>query len=259
MLIAQISDLHVTAAGMRVAGVDTAATLARCIGCLASMDPQPDVVLATGDLVESGSRAEYFRLRDVLAPLPVPLYVIPGNHDDRNALRVAFADHAYIEPGNGPIRYVIDGYDLGLIALDTTVPRAEGGALDRAQLDWFEAALQQMAHRAVLVFMHHPPIMTGIRCMDDIALDAISAARLGAIVARSPQIERIVCGHVHRGIQARWHGTVVSICPSTAFQGVLNLRGDAFDAATDEPPAYQVHYWNGAELVTHTVAATARR
>ena len=106
----------------------------------------------------------------------------------------------------------------------------------------------------MLVFLHPPPVMTGIRCMDEIALEASSAVRLGAIVAREPRIERIVCGHVHRGIQARWHGTVVSICPSTAFQGVLNLRGDAFDAATDEPPAYQVHYWNGAELVTHTVA-----
>jgi hypothetical protein len=63
-----------------------------------------------------------------------------------------------------------------------------------------------------------------------------------------------VCGHVHRGIQARWRGTVVSICPSTAFQGILNLRGDEFDASTDEPPAYQVHFWNGSELVTHTVA-----
>jgi len=121
-----------------------------------------------------------------------------------------------------------------------------------------DAFVQEMAGRPVLVFLHHPPIMTGIRCMDEIALEASSAARLGAIVAREPRIERIVCGHVHRGIQARWHGTVVSICPSTAFQGVLNLRGDTFDAATDEPPMYQVHYWNGDELVTHTVAVSLR-
>jgi 3',5'-cyclic AMP phosphodiesterase CpdA len=257
MLIAQISDLHVTVAGMRVAGVDTAATLARCVENIGRMDPQPDVVLATGDLVESGAPAEYLRLRDLLAPLRPPVYVIPGNHDERDALRAAFPDHAYIRPGNGPIDYSIDRYQLGLIALDTTIPGEAGGALDAPQLAWFEAALRETAERPVLVFLHHPPIMTGIRYMDDIALEASSAVRLGAIVAREPRIERIVCGHVHRGIQARWHGTVVSICPSTAFQGVLNLRGDTFDAATDEPPAYQVHYWNGDELVTHTVAVSA--
>ena len=254
MVIAQISDLHVTATGTLDGGVDPAATLAGCVAHIAQMDPQPDVVLATGDLTEAGTPAEYQRLRNLLAPLRVPVYVIPGNHDDRDALRAAFSDHTYIRPGNGTIDYSIDGFDLGLIALDTTIPGAAGGALDAAQLAWLEGALERMAGRPVLVFIHHPPIMTGLRYMDEIALDASSVARLGVIVAREPRIERIVCGHVHRSVQARWHGTVVSICPSTAFQCVLSLRGDTFDADSAAPPAYQVHYWNGAELVTHTVA-----
>jgi 3',5'-cyclic AMP phosphodiesterase CpdA len=218
------------------------------------MDPQPDLVLATGDLVEEGTPAEYRRLRGLLAPLAMPVYVIPGNHDDRRALRSAFADHAYLPSGDGPIHYALDGHELGLIALDTTIPGTAGGALDEPQCAWFEAMVRQGTHRAFLVFMHHPPIMTGIRCMDEIALEPRSAARLGDIVARQPRVERIVCGHVHRGIQARWNGTLVSICPSTAYQGVLNLRGDDFDAATEEPPAYQLHYWNGTELLTHTIA-----
>jgi 3',5'-cyclic-AMP phosphodiesterase len=254
MLIAQISDLHITVPGAWSAGVDTAATLARCVRDIARMDPRPDLVLATGDLVEEGTPAEYRRLRGLLAPLAMPVYVIPGNHDDRSALRSAFADHAYLPPGDGPIHYALDGHELGLIALDTTIPGAAGGALDEPQCAWFEAMVRRGTHRAFLVFMHHPPIMTGIRCMDEIALEPQSAARLGDIVARQPRVERIVCGHVHRGIQARWNGTLVSICPSTAYQGALNLRGDDFDAATEEPPAYQLHYWNGTELVTHTIA-----
>jgi 3',5'-cyclic AMP phosphodiesterase CpdA len=254
MLVAQISDMHVAPAGARVAGVDTAATLARCIECIGHMDPPPDVVLATGDLVDGGTRAEYLRLRELLVPLRAPVYLIPGNHDNREALRAAFPDHGYIGSGEGTIDYAIDGHAVGLIALDTMVPGEAGGALGEPQLSWFEATLQHMAARPVLVFLHHPPVVTGIRCMDDIALDQASTARLGAIVARHPHIERIVCGHVHRGVQVRWNGTMVSICPSTAFQGVLNLRGDSFDAATDEPPAFQVHYWNGMGLVTHTIA-----
>ena len=257
MLIAQISDLHITAPGVLSAGVDTAGTLGRCVRDIARMDPQPDLVLATGDLVEEGTPAEYRRLRGLLAPLAMPVYVIAGNHDDRSALRSAFADHAYLPSGEGPIHYALEGHELGLIALDTTIPGAAGGALDEPQCAWFEAIVRRGADRTFLVFMHHPPIMTGIRCMDEIALEPRSAARLGYIVARQPHVERIVCGHVHRGIQARWNGTLVSICPSTAYQGVLNLRGDDFDAATREPPAYQLHYWNGMELVTHTVSVAS--
>lgn len=259
MLIAQISDLHVAPPGVLIGGADSSATLARCVRDIAGRDPPPDLVLATGDLVEEGTPEEYRRLRDLLAPLAMPVYVIPGNHDDRSTLRRAFADHHYLPAGGGSIHYALDGNELGLIALDTTVPGAPHGALDEPQCAWLEGLLQRRTDRAFLVFMHHPPIMTGIRCLDDIALEPRSVARLADIAAREPRIERIVCGHVHRSIQARWKGTLVSICPSTAYQGILNLRNDDFDAATGEPPAYQLHYWNGTELVTHTVAVTSRR
>jgi len=253
MLIVQISDLHVAAGGGNESGPDAAANLARCVRHITRLALRPDVVLATGDLVDGGTPAEYHLLRKLLAPLRMPVYVIPGNHDDRNALRKAFFDHGYLGSGDGPIHYAVDHHELGLIALDTTIPSAEGGALERRQMEWFGATLERMTHHSVLVFMHHPPIKTGIQCMDDIALDDASAARLGVIVSCEPRVERIVCGHVHRSIQARWNGTLVSICPSTAFQSVLGLGGEPFDAARDEPPAYQLHYWNGAELITHTV------
>jgi Icc protein len=256
-LIAQISDFHVALPGARPGEPDGGATLARCVRELARMDPQPDLVLATGDLVEAGTLAEYQRVRVLLAPLAAPVYVIPGNHDDRQAMRTAFADHAYLQGGEGPICYALEEHELALIALDTLVPASGGGMLDAAQLAWLEATMRRLAERTLVIFMHHPPFMTGIRCMDELALEPRSAARLGELVARHGRVERIVCGHVHRPIQARWNGTLVSICPSTAYQGILNLRGDTYDAATAEPPAYQIHYWNGTELVTHTVSATA--
>lgn len=257
MIIAQISDLHVGEKGSLVYDrFDTGACLARCVQHILRLRPPPDAVLATGDLVDSGTDSEYRRLRELLAPLAMPVYLIPGNHDDRAALCSEFRDHAYLPRPGEPVRYAVEQYPVRLLALDTVVPGADGGALDAAQLDWLDAQLAVVSGRPVLIFMHHPPIKTGIRCMDEIGLDATSAGRLGTIVERHHQIERITCGHVHRGIQARWRGTTVSVCPSTAFQGILNLHADEFDAAADEPPAYQLHYWNGSELVTHTVSVT---
>jgi 3',5'-cyclic AMP phosphodiesterase CpdA len=120
-------------------------------------------------------------------------------------------------------------------------------------MEWLEMTLAAAPHRPTLIFMHHPPIMTGIPYMDEIALAADDAAKLAALVARHPRIERISCGHVHRAVQARWGGTAVGICPSTAFAYTVKLRDEGLAVTTGEPPAYQVHYWNGAQLATHTV------
>lgn len=257
MLIAQISDLHVMIPGQLAHGkFDTAGNLSRCVAQIMQTTPLPTVVLATGDLAETGASAEYRRLRELLAPLAMPLFVIPGNHDDRAALCAGFPDHAYLPRAGEPVRYAVEDFDVRLIALDTTIPGADGGTLDAAQLDWLDATLSAAPVRPTLVLMHHPPFKTGIHGMDEITLDAVSASRLGAIIERHRQVERIVCGHVHRGILARWRGTVVSVCPSTAYQYELDLREKGLSASTREPPAYQAHYWNGTELVTHTVDVT---
>lgn len=255
MLIAQISDLHVTLPGELAFGIfDTAAHLARCVAHIVQANPAPAGVLATGDLVEHGAPEEYQRLRELLTPLTMPLYLIPGNHDNRAALCAGFRDHAYLPRGGERVHYAVEDFDVRLIALDTVIPGADGGRLDDPQLGWLDAALSAAPSRPTLVLMHHPPIKTGIRFMDEIALDAPSSSRLGAIIGRNPQVERVVCGHVHRGILARWRGTAVSVCPSTAYQYTLDLSETGLPCSTREPPAYQVHYWSGAELVTHTIA-----
>ena len=88
VLIAQITDTHIRPEGSLAYGrVDTSAFLARAVDHILHLDPRPDVVLGTSDLVDGGTPAEYARLRHLLSPLPMPIYLIPGNHDDREALR----------------------------------------------------------------------------------------------------------------------------------------------------------------------------
>jgi 3',5'-cyclic AMP phosphodiesterase CpdA len=252
MIIAQISDLHVGAPGQHLLGrIDTAACLARCINSILLLQPRPDVVVASGDLVNAGAPEEYRHLGKLLGPLPMPVYLMPGNHDERSALRTSFGDHDYFS-SEGTLHFAIESEAVRLIMLDSVVAGRDSGALDACQMEWLEMTLAAAPHRPTLIFMHHPPIMTGIAYMDEIALAADDAAKLAALVARHPRIERISCGHVHRAVQARWSGTTVGICPSTAFAYTLDLRGEGL-AVTTEPPAYQVHYWNGAQLTTHTV------
>ncbi|HET7635350.1 MAG TPA: phosphodiesterase [Burkholderiales bacterium] len=250
MLIAQITDFHVKLPGrLAYRVVDTAASLQRCVAQLRRLDPVPDVVLATGDLTDFGRPDEYAFLRELLEPLKMPVYLIPGNHDERGAFREAFRDCAWM-PDDEFVQYTLEDYPLRLIALDTVVPQQGGGTLCEKRLAWLEARLAEAPQRPTLIFMHHPPFRTGIAHMDRIGLD--NAEAFGRIVARHPQIEKIICGHLHRAIDTRWCGTAVSTCPSPAHQVALDLRPDGPSAFVMEPPGYQLHWWDGVRLVSHT-------
>ena len=90
MIIGHISDTHILApASDHPAAQLRADCLRRCIADINRQ--QPDVVIFTGDTVQHGEPEEYAHLRELLAPLQAPLYLIPGNRDDNAALRSAFS------------------------------------------------------------------------------------------------------------------------------------------------------------------------
>src|SRR2546428_518520 len=130
MMIAQITDMHIKPDGVLAYGrLDTAPYLRRAVDHLLALKPRPDVVLATGDLVDGGLPEEYRRLHALLAPLSMPVYLIPGNHDNRDALAAALTDHAYLPRGGRFMHYVVQGHPARLIALDTLHPRRVGSLL----------------------------------------------------------------------------------------------------------------------------------
>src|SRR5262249_45770648 len=251
MLIAQITDLHIKPKGALAYGrIDTSACLQRAIGRLAALEPQPDVVVATGDLVDGGRPEEYDRLRRLLAPLDLPLFLLPGNHDSPAALAAAFPDHAYLPREGEFLHYCIEDWPLRLIALDTTIPGQPGGRLCERRLGWLEARLAEQPERPTLVMMHHSPFATGIAHMDAMALERPD--RLAAVIERHGQVERVICGHAHRSIQTRFAGTIGSIAPSTAHHVTLDLTPDGEARFTLEPPGYHLHLWRQpGGLISH--------
>src|SRR6266404_524176 len=216
MIVVQLSDPHIVAPGeLLYDRVDTAKFLARSVAEINRLDPLPDVAVMTGDLVDHGNPAEYEHLHRLLAPLAMPIFVIPGNHDAREPLRVAFAGDGYL-PADGFLQFTIEDYPVRLVALDTLIPGEGGGLLCSARLAWLDHVLASAPARPVLLMMHHPPFLTGIERMDRAGLQ--NSAAFAAVVARHPQVERILCGHLHRAIDRRFAGTVAGTAPSTAHQ-----------------------------------------
>lgn len=253
MLIAQITDTHIKLPGkFAYQRVDTAAMLQQCVDALLRLQPQPDLIVLTGDLVDLGLAEEYAHLKSLLAPLQQRLLVIPGNHDERDALRDAFAADGYL-PAQGFLHYVVDDAGpLRIIGLDTLLPQQGGGELCAERLAWLAATLEQQAQRPTLILMHHPPFVTGIGHMDDIGLSGREA--FAAVVAQHPQIELILCGHLHRTIHSSVGGRPVLTCPSPAHQVALDLRSDAPSCFRMEPPGFMLHWWNGERLVSHVAS-----
>ncbi len=225
--ILQISDLHIMPEAQLFNGtIDTAAALRQMLagltGLLPSIGPVERLVIS-GDLTETGCKGAYDHLREIMADAPLPWCAIPGNHDSREAMRAFAAEHEWM-PDTGPINWREDLEDVTILGLDTLVEGSARGAVTDATLAWLEATLRCLRHHPVLIFMHHPPVDTGISAMDAIGL------------ARNPRFEgimrdhdgpvQIACGHVHRVIKGQFAGRPVVIAPGTSHAVGINLQRD---------------------------------
>jgi len=253
MLIAQLSDPHLRPKGVPYQGmVDSNAMFEAAIAQVNALLPAPDLVIVSGDIAEEGQPSEYGLARELLARLRQPWLAIPGNHDEREAFRRAFADYGFVSP-NGPLHVSAGGHGpLRVLGLDITVPGLHHGDFDDAAALWLEKELAAEPHRPTLVMMHQPPFACGIPYVDDYWCR--NGERLAALIARFPNVERVACGHVHRFMQVRFGGTLLCTAPATSTAIALRLRQDAEPASYLEPPAFLLHHWKeDAGLVTHWV------
>lgn len=253
MLIAQLSDLHLRPKGVLYHDVvDSSAAVVQAIEHVLGLDRRPELVLLTGDLVDNGEPAEYHNLRELLLALTIPFLVIPGNHDDRENFRAAFADHDYL-PRSGPLHYCVDDHPVRIIGLDSTVPGLHHGHLDDAGLEWLGATLAQDTTKPTLIMLHHHPFVSGIPYLDEYRY--FDGAAMAAIVERFDNVEIVVCGHVHRAMVRRWAGTTICACPSTTTQIDLQLAPSAQPSSHAGPRAAMLHLWDERNgLISHATA-----
>lgn len=235
MLIAQISDTHILApTSHQPAAKLRADCLRRCVADVNQQ--QPDAVIFTGDTVQHGQPEEYARLRELLAPLAAPVYLVPGNRDDKNEMRAAFSDYAYLPKSGDFLQYVIEEHAVRLVAIDSTSHGERKGVLCQARQAWLEEVLNGEPDQLTLLYIHHPPFdiddhyVGGYRRPEE-------AAALADIVRRHSQVAGLLCGHIHWLIEREWAGTEARIMPSVA----VDLRKGIDETAARGRPIYMLH------------------
>ncbi len=253
-MIVQLTDLHIREPGRLAYGrIDTSPYLRRAVQAVLALRQRPQAVVITGDLTDFGRPQEYAHLQALLAPLDMPVYLLPGNHDERGQLRRSFPHHAYLG-SSGFVQYSVEAGGMRLVALDTCDPGQPHGRLCDERLDWLEAELERHRDQPVVIAMHHPPFETLIGHMDRIGL-VEGAERLEAIVARHANVERVICGHLHRPIEVRFGGTIACTSPAPAHQVTLDLHPQAESCWMLEPPGFRVLALDGRKrVVTHLAA-----
>lgn len=254
ILIAQITDLHLRPRGLpALRVVETNMLVARVVERLLAFRPALDAVLLTGDITDQADEREYATAAEVLAPLGDRLLPMPGNHDIPGLIRSTFAHTPAGQTREGEkLCYGVDVGAVRVIALDSSVPEEPWGALGKEQLAWLDAELSAHADRPTLIALHHPPVAVGMAAMDTMGLK--DADGLAEVVRRHPQVGRITCGHIHRGITAAFAGTLVTVCPTPVHATSLDLGPTPPASFHLEPPAFLIHCWSETVgFATHTV------
>lgn len=232
-IIAQLSDIHIAdGAPERTLG------LRRALTALLDRPARPDCVVLSGDLTDHGRPSEYATLREELTGLPMPVLPLPGNHDDVAALLAAFPE----VPAPNYAR-TVDG--VRVVCCDSTIPGRVGGEL--SDPEWLDATLAQAPEAPTVVAMHHPPYPAGVGTVEEMA--QARPERLAAVIARHPQVVRVIAGHVHAGSVSGFAGTVAVTCPSTFRQMYVDPVGEP--AHSDAPPGLALHFVDGLTAVTH--------
>jgi Icc protein len=250
--ILQITDTHLhAAADSRMRGVTTYATLLAVLEH-AQRDPRwpVDAILATGDIVQDESRAGYERFRAVLEPLGVPVYTIPGNHDDPKLMSEMLTSGSFHLGGelrHGP---------WSVVLLSTFLAGEDAGGLGPARLQGLRQALAAHAGQHILVAMHHHPLPMGSTWLDGVALR--DAPAFWSVIDAHASVRAVVCGHVHQAADRTRNNVRFLSTPSTCAQF---LPGSDFFALDDRPPGMrwlELHDDGRIETEVSWVAGEAR-
>ncbi len=205
--LVQISDLHVQDEKSQL-------HLRSLLRQLYQLSPRPQLILATGDLVEKGSVVTQMLAYQAESQLaPIPIYSVCGNHDLDNGLNRLALFHQLL----GPDYYTFDYANFHCISYNSTVTTSK-------QTRWLEKDLEIYGStKNILIFRHYPPTKD--------ELDFL----------KKYPVKAIFSGHWHSNKILNYAGITCYNTPPFRFGGIDNSPA-GFRSITLEPDSIHSQY-----------------
>jgi 3',5'-cyclic AMP phosphodiesterase CpdA len=204
-------------------------------------------VLITGDLVEHPGPTTYSHFRDLIEPLKMPTYLMPGNHDDP-AIMCKYFCKTPLFPAKAPhYQYAIEDFPFRILMLNSHFDNSELPYFGQRRLHWLEEQLAA-SDRPTLIAIHHPPFKTGIGFIDMVGQGWYRG--LGEVIRRSPQVLKIICGHGHIDLLGRLGSVPVQMVGSIAHQLIAGRVCDVAPAFDNVRVPPMLHHWLDGDIVS---------
>ena len=235
--IVQITDTHVVADYTEtVLRWDPVASLNSVISSINSLEKQPQLVLATGDLVHDGLEESYRTLKASLKALNFPIFVTPGNHDSRENMESSLLG------GNIKLadRVDVQGAEWVIAFLDTKITNEEHGLVSETEINHLASIFDGLRAKNCLLATHHSltPECLAPACQlhgKEILLE---------FLGRYPNSKAIVSGHTHCETEQEHLGIKLLTTPSTLFH-VEHTQRHATDHNRD---FMKYHEFDGSKI-----------
>jgi 3',5'-cyclic-AMP phosphodiesterase len=210
-------------------GVTTAVSFRKVLAeAFAHGTPRPAAILVTGDIADDHTAAAYANFSRALQPCGVPVFCLPGNHDEPGLMADLVDGGGYQYGGTAEFGA------WGAVFIDTHVPGRPEGRVDPAELRRLGAALAAFGERPILVALHHPPLPVGSAWLDGVGLrDADTFLR---VIERFPAVRVVLGGHVHQAFEQQYGRALVLATPSTCAQFTPRTERCVMDM---RPPGYR--------------------
>ena len=242
------TDIHITEAGQTIIGLDPLDRFERALKRAVTDHPDASGILISGDLTHRGLNPEYLRLKACLDQAPLPVFLMLGNHDNREEACKVFPQ--MVQNGLNFVQFRLDFGHHTILCLDTkddAAPDHHSGYLCAERLTWLDHQLKDAKGQIITVVAHHPPHDVGFPGMD-----AIKIRNGRALLARGLKYHQLICGHVHRTIMGSLDGLPFAMLKSTCHQAPLDFEDQTTSSSIDEPAAYGVLCLNKKSVVIHT-------
>ncbi|NUF50016.1 3',5'-cyclic-AMP phosphodiesterase [Gilliamella sp. ESL0250] len=229
--ILHITDTHLFAdEDGSLLGINSNASFLAVINEIGRNNKQFDLIVATGDFVQDGSKKAYARFAEQINKFNTPCVWLAGNHDNYASMQDVFANYQLADN-----KIVLLGDNWLVVLLNSQVIGQAYGFLPEAELEFLQNALTEHFARNALVFLHHHPINSGCHWLDHHILK--NSDQLEQIIQKNVNVKGIGWGHIHQKQDYVWHHCHAFSTPSTCFQ----FKPECYDfrVSSDDAPGWR--------------------